>query len=444
MTNFTIRTIFRSGDADRKRHAKGGRRFLALIILGMGLWGFGAPLGSALSSDDEIVLGAATSLGFLEGRESLAAAKLAVSEINARGGVQVGGRSRRLKIESVDLKGAMPGTPVSHAVDSLERLIVEKKVHALVVGPFRSEVLLAAMDLIAAKRLPMLGAIAMSPASDAKILKDPRYKYIFRVCLNAKYLVDYLIDTMKHLKARYGFTRVYMMNQDVAWTRTAASLLIRLYFDRAGWEILGVDHYPSGAADFSKGLSAAESSGAQVILPLFDMPASAHLVKQWHAMEPKALLCGFISPMVGPGAWESFQGKIAGSLNVIFELGNIPSTRWEPAVRFHRAYREQYGREIESGHGPAPAYESVYILAEAIEKAGTLEPDRIVEALKTTDRLGVMGRVRFHRGHQAYFGDDPESESLACIFQWQKDGTRKIVFPLSIAEGEIELPARQE
>jgi len=391
---------------------------------------------------EKIILGAATSLTFLEGRESLKAVELAVDEINARGGVRMGGKRLPFHVEPMDLRGAQPGVPVSHALDRLETFIIEKKIHAIVVGPFRSEVLLAGMDIIARHRVPMLGAIAMSPASDAKILKDPAYRYIFRICLNSKYLVDYLIKTMKFLKQRYGFSRVYIMNQDVAWARTTASLIIKLYFDRAGWQILGLDNYPSGASDFTAGLAKAENLGAQVILPLFDMPESGTLVKQWHHMEGHALLSGFISPMVGPGAWQTFEGKIAGALNVIFELGNMPSTQWKPATDFYRAYRAKYGREIEAGHGPAPAYESVYILAEAIEKAGSLDPDRIVKALESTDRTGVMGRIRFHRGHQVIFGNDPQREALACIFQWRKDGTRKIVYPLSIADGEIELPTR--
>lgn len=389
---------------------------------------------------EEIVLGAATSLGFLEGRESLNAVTLAVHEINARGGVRVGTKNVPLRVESVDLQGALPGVPVSKAVAALEMLIVDKKVDALVVGPFRSEVLLGAMDIIAAHKVPLLGSIAMSTASDAKILKDPRYKYIFRVCLNTKYLVDYLINTMKFLRRQHGFNRVYILSQDVAWTRTTASLMTRLYFDRTDWQILAIDHYPSGASDFSESLSNAEADGAQVILPLFDMPSSANLVKQWHAMGGQALLCGFISPMVGPGAWKAFEGKIAGALNVIFELGNIPSARWEPAIAFTQAYEKTYSRKIESGHGPAPAYESVFILANAIERAGSLNPDDIVAALEKTDRIGVMGRIRFHRGHQAFFGDDPTTDALAAIFQWQKDGRRRIVFPLSIADGEIKLP----
>ena len=400
-------------------------------------------MASSVESTEAIVLGAVTSLTFLEGRESLNAVELAVDEINAGGGVRIGGKSLPFRILALDLRDARPGIPASDTLGRLEQMLVENKVHAIVVGPFRSEILLAGMDIIARHKVPLIGAIAMSPASDAKILKNPSYKYIFRTCLNAKYLVDYLINTMKFLKSRYGFDNVYIVNQDVAWARTTASLMVRLYFDRFDWTILGQDNYPSGVTDFSASLTKAENKGAQIILPIFDMPESGRLVEQWHLMRGRALLCGFISPMVGPGAWKAFQGKIAGSLNVIFELGNIPSPRWQPSMAFHGAYKAKFGQDIQAGHGPAPAYESVYILAEAIEKAQSLDPDAIVAALETTDRTGVMGNIRFHRGHQVIFGSDPNREALACIFQWQNDGQRKIVYPLSIADGEIVLPSAE-
>ncbi|EFK05359.1 conserved hypothetical protein [delta proteobacterium NaphS2] len=56
------------------------------------------------------------------------------------------------------------------------------------------------------------------------------------------------------------------------------------------------------------------------------------------------------------------------------------------------------GLPIQAGHGPAPAYESVYILAKAFESAQTLDPDGVAAALEATDRRGVMGRLMFHRG----------------------------------------------
>jgi len=388
-----------------------------------------------------IVLGVASSLSYVEGRESFDAVRLAVDEINAQGGILLGSQRLRLGIESIDLDDAGPKSTVDNVLERLERFMVEKKVKALVVGPFRSEILLAGLDIFVRHRTPLLGAVAMSTALETKILSDPKYKYIFRVCLNTKYLVDYLIDMMRFFHKQYGFDKVYIMDQDVAWTRTVASLMVKLYFDRSHWRILGMDHYANGTVDFSKGLKKAETAGAQIILPLFDMPESVQLVKQWHQLERQPLLCGFISPMVGPGAWNIFKGKIAGTFNVIFELGNIPSPRWPPSVAFYKAFSSAYGREIEAGHGPAPAYESVYILKEAMERAGTLEPDALVTAIEATDRVGAMGRIRFHRGHQVVFGNDFNSDALACIVQWDEKGNRNIVYPLSIADAQIKLPS---
>ncbi|MBI5604904.1 MAG: amino acid ABC transporter substrate-binding protein, partial [Deltaproteobacteria bacterium] len=63
-----------------------------------------------------------------------------------------------------------------------------------------------------------------------------------------------------------------------------------------------------------------------------------------------------------------------------------------------------------------------------------------VQAIEKTNRVGTMGRIQFHQGHQVIFGEDPNAEALACVIQWTKEGNRKIVYPPSIAEGEIELP----
>jgi len=389
---------------------------------------------------DEIVLGVATSLTTLEGGECLKAVQLAVEQINGAGGVRMGMRRLPLRVEAVDLRDASPSTPLSSALERLDRFLTDRTVDAVLVGFFRSEALLAGMEMIARHRIPFLGTIAMSPASEAKIIRSSRFRYFFRLGLNSKYLVEYLIQTMKFLKERFGISKVHILSQDVAWARTTVSLLMKLYFERAHWEVLGLDNIPMGVADFTENLARARAKGAELILPIFDMPESEALVRQWKQSENPALLCGFISPMVGPGAWRGFQGRIAGALSVVFELGNVPSAAYAPAMRFYRAYEERFGRAVEAGHGPAPAYDSVFVLAEAVERAGTLEPDALVAALERTDRQGAMGRIRFHRGHQTVFGEDPREEALACVIQWTQDGERRVVYPPSISEGEIQLP----
>jgi len=391
---------------------------------------------------EPIIIGVPTSTGFLEGKEALRAVNMAVEEINAAGGVNVDGTKRPFAVESVDIRDAAPGVPVPEALLGLEKIILSKKPAALLVGPFRSEALMAGMDIIAKYKVPLLGTIAMSPGSEAKIKKDPeKYKYVFRTCLNAVHLVKYLAGTMALMNEEFGFNKVYVMHQDVAWARATAGFVKKMYFDKAGWDVLEVEAFPTGTSDFSSSLMKARAKGAQVIMPIFDMPQSGTLVKQWNAMKVPALLAGFISPLAGSEAWNTFDGKIAGAMNTIFELGSaMPSDMHAPSRAFYDAYKKTYGKEIQAGHGPAPAYESVYILKEAIERAKSVDPDAIVTELEKTDRMGVMGRVTYDEGHQAVYGFDPKETCVSTVFQWTDDGKRTIVFPASIAEGKIKLP----
>ena len=412
---------------------------LSFVLVFSCVWLVLTPL---VSAAEPIVVGVPTSLGFLEGKESLKAVQMAVDEINAAGGVQVGSSKRPFKIESIDLRDAAAGVPVPEALLGLEKIILEKKPTALLVGPFRSEALLAGMDIIAKYKVPLLGTIAMSPGTEARIKKDPeKYKYIFRVSLNVIYWARLLGGTMGTLKNEFGFNKVYLMNQDIAWARGTANAMKKRFFLKTGWEVLGHDQYPTGSSDFSSGLMKAKSMGANVLFTCFDMPQSGVLVKQWKSIKVPALIAGFISPMAGQAAWKTFNGKIGGLMNAIFEIGNIPSAKYPPAKAFYDAYKKKYGKGIESGHGPAPSYESVYILKEAIERAGSLDADKIVAEVEKTDKKGVMGRIKFDKGHQVIYGTDPNKTAAACFFQWTEDGKRKIVYPGSLAEGNIVLPS---
>lgn len=418
------------------------KKSLFLSILTFFLTIFITFSGSFALAAKPIVIGVPTSLGFLEGKESLKAVQMAVDEINAEGGVMVGSEKIPFKIESIDIRDAAPGVPVPEALLGLEKIILEKKPVAIVVGPFRSEALLAGMDIIAKYKVPMLGTIAMTPGSEAKIKKDPeKYKYVFRVSLNVIYWAKLLGGTMGTLKNQFGFNKVYLMNQDILWARGTADAMKNRFFLKTGWEVLGHDQYPTGSSDFSSALMKAKGKGAGVLFTCFDMPESGVLVKQWKSMKVPALIVGFISPMAGEVAWKTFEGKIGGLMNAIFEVGNMPSAKYAPAKKFYDAYLKKYGKGIQSGHGPAPSYESVYILKEAIERAGSLESDAIVAAIEKTDKMGVMGRVKFDKGHQVIYGTDPAQTATACFFQWTEDGKRVIVYPKSLAEGEIVLPS---
>ncbi len=417
------------------------RRFLLFIVAVVITFGFSS-CGKKKAGGDPIVIGLPTSLGLIEGSESLNAVMLAVDEINKAGGVKVGGKNRPLSVEKIDIRDGLPGVRVPEALLGIEKIILEKKPAALVVGPFRSEALMASMDIIAKHKVPLLGTIAMTPGTEAKIKKDPeKYKYIFRVSLNVIYWAKLLGGTMMTLKKEFGVNKVFLMNQDVAWARGTANAMKEKFFKKTGWDVTGHEQFPLGAQDFATGLKKVKDSGAEVLFVTFDMPESGILVKQWKSMQVPALIAGFISPMAGEVAWKTFDKNIGGLMNAIFELGNIPSDKYAPAKKFYNAYAAKFGKKIQAGHGPAPSYESVYLLKEAIERANSTDSEKIVAELEKTDRKGVMGRIKFDQGHQVIYGNDPDKTAVAAFYQWKDDGKRKIFYPASLQEDKIKLPS---
>jgi branched-chain amino acid transport system substrate-binding protein len=411
---------------------------LGFLLLVTAVW---MPSGTATLAADSIVLGVPTSLGFLEGKEGLFCVNLAVDEINKAGGVNVGGTKYPFKVESIDARGAEPGVPVAEVIRAHKKLILEDNAKFIVFGSFRSEAAIACMDLVAQYKIPMLLGTAMSPEMQKKVMSEyDKYKYTFRVCLNAIYLINYLSGAMEYMKKQYGFNRAFIMDQDVAWARATADLMTKKYYAKTGWEVVGRQTFPTGASDFSSALMKAKAEKAQVILPIFDMPQSGILVKQWKSMRVPAVMSGFISPLAGPAAWKLFDAKIDGAINCIFEVGNIPCPKIPESVKFWEDYKKRYGQPIEAGHAPAPAYDMVYILKDAIERAGTLDGDAVVPEIEKTDRKGAIGRIRFGKDHQVIYGNDPKETAMACMVQWRKPGERVVVYPESIAEGKIQLP----
>ncbi|HXX34184.1 MAG TPA: ABC transporter substrate-binding protein [Thermodesulfobacteriota bacterium] len=396
-----------------------------------------------LKPGDPIVIGVPTALGSIEGRDGWMAIQMARDEINAKGGVQVGETKHKVEVYSIDTREHEPGIPVQDALTATEKLILERKPHAIALGNFRSEVLLASMDLMSKYKLPYICSIAMTPLFQKKISEDyDKYKYCFRDALNAPYLVMYLQGVMGFIKKQFGFNKAYIIVQDTLWAQGTGKGLDKWYKEN-GWEVAGFDAYALGASDFSPSLIKVRAQKAQVIVPIFDMPQSGGLLKQARAMQIPALLAGFISPVAPENAWKVFEGEVDGMVNMIFEIGPVPVKAVPKSVAFNENFGKKWGNEARmnlSGHGPGPSYDSIYTFANAFERAKTVEPDAVVKALEQTDMSGVIGRIKFGKDHQVIYGFDPKETALACAFQWVKPGRREVVFPEVVAEGKIQLP----
>jgi branched-chain amino acid transport system substrate-binding protein len=394
------------------------------------------------AAEKPIVIGAPLATAFLYGWDAEKAIKLAVEEINAKGGVTVGKEKRPFKVEVMDTRDLEPGVPTSDALLVVEKLILEKNADFLVGGPVRSEAALAAMDLLSKyKKVSILTTGALTPAYHARIAKEyDKFKYCFRISGEVLWMVEgEFIPCLMGIKEKFGLNRLFIMIQDVAHARGGGDAVNKMATER-GWQVVGKEIFPTGTTDYSVGLLKAKKENAQVILIWMDMPESSILLKQWYDMKIPALPFGtVISAAEEPGFWKATDGKGEYALASVVNAGNSPSNATPWTMKFVEAYKKKWGLEPE-GYGTSSSYMAVYTLKDAIERAGTLDSDAVVSALEKTDLMGVYGKIRFNpKSHQVIASIDPNEGAVGTIFQWQA-GKRVVVFPPKIAMGEIKLP----
>ena len=418
------------------------KRKLKLFMVLAAMLALLLPAGAAPAAEP-IVLGCPLATAFLYGWDAERAVNLAVEEINAAGGVKVGGEMRPFKVEVIDTRDLEPGVPVSEALMGVEKLILEKHANFIVGGPVRSEAALAAMALLSKhKMISILTTGALTPKYHAMVGKNPeKFKYLFRISGEAKWMVlGELVPCLADIGKQFKLDKLFIMVQDVSHARAGGGILKKV-MSKKGWKVLADPVvYPTGTTDFSMGLLEAKKKGAQVIIIWMDMPESAILLKQWYDMKVPALPFGtIIAAAEQPGFWKATDGKGEYCLANVVNAGNAPSDATPWTMKFVKAYEKKYGMEPE-GYGTSSSYMAVYVLKDAIERAGTINSDQVAAALKKTDLMGVYGRIRFDpKTNQIIPSLDPKEGAVGTVFQWQA-GKRVVVFPPKIATGDILLP----
>ena len=415
------------------------RFFVGIVVLLVAAL-FVFPANKAMA-EKPIILGCPLSTAFLYGWDAERGIKLAVDEINAKGGVNVGGKKRPFKVEVIDTRDLEPGVPVSEALLAVEKLILDKKADFILGGPVRSEAALAAMSLLSKyKKISIVTTGVLTPKYHAMVAKQyDKFKYCFRIHGEAKQLVGEMFANFTELKNKYGFNNLFIIAQDVSHARGAAAVMKKVALKK-GWNVTGVEIYPTGASDFSMGLLKARKTKTEIINIWMDMPESSILLKQWYDMKIPALPFGStLAAAEQPGFWKATEGKGEYTLCNVVNAGNAPSEATPWTMKFYNAYAKKWNVEPE-GLGSSSSYMAVYVLRDAIERAGTLNSDKVVSELEKTDVMGVYGRLRFDpKNHQVIPSLDPKEGAVGTILQWQA-GKRIVVFPKSIATGTIKLP----
>lgn len=402
----------------------------------------GAVLSTAICQEAQpIVLGCPLATGFVYGWDAERGIRLAVEEINAAGGVAVAGKKRPFKVEVIDTRDLEPGVPVSDALLAVEKLILERKADFIMGGPVRSEAALAAMDLLSKhKKVSILTTGVLTPKYHERVAAEyDKFKYCFRITGESIWMVKEIVTCLMEIKERFGLNKMFIMLQDVAHARAGGDAIAKLCSEK-GWTVTGKEIYPTGTTDFSMGLMSAKKTQAQVLIIWMDMPETSILLKQWYDMKVPALPFGsIIAAAEQPGFWKATEGKGEFCLANVVNAGNAPSEATPWTMKFYNAYTKRWNIEPE-GYGSSSSYMAPYVLKDAIERAGTLDPEQVVAALEKTALQGVYGIIKFDpKSHQVIPSLDPAEGVVGTIFQWQA-GKRVVVFPQKIATGQIQLP----
>jgi branched-chain amino acid transport system substrate-binding protein len=411
--------------------------FAALLLIAAGV---AAVPGISASAEKPIVIGAPLATAFLYGWDAERGIRLAVEEINAAGGVTVGGKKRPFQAEVIDTRDLEAGVPVSEALLGVEKLILEKNADFIVGGPVRSEAALAAMDLLSKyKKVSILTTGVLTPAYHKKVEENyAKYKYCFRISSHVGVMANEFITFLGDIKKGHGFNKVYIMVQDVEHARKGGEVMKKMLSDK-GWEVVDMKIYPTGTTDYSVGLNDAAGKKADILFLWMDMPESSILLKQWSTMKMKALPMGFVNAAEQPGFWKATGGKGEFLIVNLVNGGNAPAKITPWTMKFADAYKKKWGLEPE-GYGTSSSYMAVYVLKDAIERAGSTDSDKVIAALENVNLMGVYGKIRFDRkSHQIIPSLDPAQGAVTSIIQWQK-GRRVQVFPPKTAEGKIQLP----
>lgn len=298
-------------------------------------------------------------------------AKLAFEEINANGGVL----GKKFEYISLDEKA----DPIE-AVNAYNKLTDEGVV--AILGSVTSKPTLAVAELAAQDGIPMI-----TPTGTQINITDAGPN-IFRVCFTDPYQGSTLA---KFSKDKLGAkTAAIMVNTSSDYSDGIANAFIK-QAEKEGIKVVAKEGYSDGDKDFKAQLTKINSENPDILVVPEYYELSALIATQ-------AREIGMKSTFVGPDGWDGIIGALDSSSysvvdNSYFTNHYSTEDNNEKVQSFLKKYREKYNEEPTAFS--ALAYDTVYVLKNAIDKAGTTDKAELTKAIKSSDMDGVTGHLTF-------------------------------------------------
>ncbi|HET9599709.1 MAG TPA: ABC transporter substrate-binding protein [Anaeromyxobacteraceae bacterium] len=299
-------------------------------------------------------------------------AKLAIGEINAAGGLDVGGKKLKIEVverddEAKNERGALIGQELASMPDL-----------AGVIGSVNTGVVLAGDKHLQEKGITKIITPAAGSASMTQWAgpNGPKQLSIFRFAAHDGIQAAMVVEEA----IRRGFTKVALLHDSTNYGVSGRDDLVKQIKQQGDkLQVVATEKFNIGDKDMTAQLLRAKSAGAQAILIWGIGPELAAISNGMAKIGTKA-------PLIG--GWPL---SMSNYLDNAGKNGNgtlMPQTFIEEPITprakaFIDAYHKAYGvKRIPSPVSAAQGYDAVLLFAAAVKQAGTTESSKIRDALE--------------------------------------------------------------
>jgi branched-chain amino acid transport system substrate-binding protein len=376
-------------------------------------WTFGIALSGPSSAQQSLRIGVSLSITGKQysvqggyGREGYL---LCQKDVNAQGGVL------RRSIEFVIYDD---GSDEKTAARNYEKLITEDKVDA-VLGPYGSAITEAVADVTEKHRKLMIAPMAATTS-----IWEKGRRYLIMMLAPVEGLSEGLLD----LAARNGLKTVAVIKLDGLVANAAANGASELAKTK-GLQLVFSETYPNGTTNFSGILSKVKATKPDVLMAasirLEDLVA---ITRQARELDLNvSMLSG-----VPYGLLPDYYKQLGKDAEFVYS-----GSFWETSLpypgnqEFVTAYEKEFKRApaVQS----AGAYAACRLLTETVQRIGSLDSDKLREALLPLKTKTVLGDFAVdERGYQ--------TAHKAITIQWQ-NGQQVVVWPDDVTSGKPRFPS---
>ena len=341
--------------------------------------------------------------------------EIAVQQINAAGGVSVGGK--KLEIELVMLDDESDPTKT---VARLETLATQDVVAYL--GGAGSDLHAAAASIADKNKIPYLGI-----AFAFQGIHKQGLRYLFSPFPKSSDLTSetfVFLDAMIPAAQRPRKLALFLERTD--WGKEMGSGWEGLV-KKHGYQIVSSGEYAPGSKDFSDLILKAKLAGAESVFALPSPPDGMTIVKQMKELDFNPKVNVFIRA-ADPPVWSKNLGKDGDY--VLLSPGWHFAAKYPKVAELNAAHQKLLNRPSDPLVGPS--YACLQILADAATRAKTLDRDKLRDAIAATKMTTVVGPVRFRA--------DGTGEVKVFFQQWLK-GKQELVWPKEFATAPFGYPA---